>query len=69
MRTKIVIDDDLMTEAMIVTGIASKQKIVETALRTLVRIHRNANVLDLAGAIEWDGDLDAMRTDEELIVF
>ena len=61
MRTNIVIDDNLMTEAMAVTGLDTKREIVETALRTLIRINRQADVLALAGAIEWVGDLDASR--------
>ncbi len=62
MRTNIVIDDNLMAEAMAVTGLGTKRELVETALRTLIRINRQADVLALAGAVEWVGDLNAMRT-------
>ena len=61
MRTNIVIDDDLMAEAMAVTGLGTKRELVETALRTLIRINRQADVLALAGTVDWMGDLDAMR--------
>ena len=61
MRTNIVIDDNLMAEAMAVTGLATKRELVETALRTLIRVNRQADVLALAGAVEWVGDLNAMR--------
>lgn len=61
MRTNIVIDDDLMTEAMRVTGIRTKREVVETALRTLVRLEKQRSVLELEGRIEWQGDLDDLR--------
>jgi Arc/MetJ family transcription regulator len=61
MRTNIDIDDELMAEAMAVTGLTSKKATVEEALRRLVRRHhRLAAIEDMAG-LGWEGDLDAMR--------
>jgi Arc/MetJ family transcription regulator len=61
MRTNIVIDDNLMAEAMRVTGIKTKREVVDTALRMLVRLERQRSVLELEGRIEWQGDLEALR--------
>ncbi|MCB0064688.1 MAG: type II toxin-antitoxin system VapB family antitoxin [Caldilineaceae bacterium] len=61
MRTNIVIDDELMAEAMQVTGINTKREVVEEALRVLVRTTQQKNVLALRGQVQWEGDLDAMR--------
>jgi Arc/MetJ family transcription regulator len=61
MRTNIVINDDLMAEAMRVTGIRTKREVVDTALRTLVRLEKQRSILELEGRIEWEGDLDALR--------
>ncbi|MCB0091186.1 MAG: type II toxin-antitoxin system VapB family antitoxin [Caldilineaceae bacterium] len=61
MRTNIVIDDELIAEAMRLTGIKTKRDVVEEALRILVRTSQQKNVLALRGQIQWDGDLDAMR--------
>lgn len=61
MRTNIEIDDQLMAEAMEATGATTKRAAVEEALKTVVRRHRQRRILDLVGAIEWDGDLDRMR--------
>ena len=61
MRTTIVIDDDLMDEAMQVTGIKSKREVVDTALRKLVRLERQRSLLELEGTVEWQGDLGALR--------
>lgn len=61
MRTNIVIDDTLIAEAMRLTRIKTKREVVDTALRTLVRLERQRAVLDLEGSIVWEGDLDRMR--------
>jgi len=66
MKIRININDDLMAEAMAVTGIGTEQEVVETALRTLIRLRRQPDVLSLAGTVEWVGDLDAMPTDDDL---
>jgi len=61
MRTNIVIDDDLMAEAMQVTGLNTKREVVDEALRLLVRISQQKAVLELRGKINWEGNLDEMR--------
>ena len=61
MRTNIVINDTLIEEAMLLTGIKTKREVVEEALRLLVRINKQKSVLGLRGQIQWDGDLDQMR--------
>jgi Arc/MetJ family transcription regulator len=61
MRTNIEIDDDLMAEAMVVTGLPTKKAAVEEALRRLVnRHHRREALADMTG-LGWEGDLDAAR--------
>jgi Arc/MetJ family transcription regulator len=65
MRTNIDIDDDLIAEAMALTGLTTKKATVEEALRRLVRQqHRRTAVEDMAG-LGWEGDLDAMREGRE----
>ncbi len=61
MRTNIVIDDELMAEAMRLTGLATKRDVVEEALRVLVRTTQQKNVLALRGKIQWEGDLNEIR--------
>lgn len=58
---RIDIDNDLIAEAMRVTGIKTKREVVDTALRTLARLEKRRSILELEGAIEWQGDLDALR--------
>lgn len=62
MRTNIEIDDDLLAEAMRVSGKATKRATVEAGLAELVRRHRVRRVGELRGTVEWVGDLDQMRS-------
>jgi Arc/MetJ family transcription regulator len=64
MRTNIVIDDKLMRDALRASGLKTKREAVEHALRTLVRLSRQAEIRQLRGKVDWQGDLDAMRSDD-----
>ncbi len=61
MRTNVVLDDDLVTEAMRLTGVNTKREVIDRALRTLIRLERQRAVLGLRGTVAWEGDLDALR--------
>ena len=63
-RTNIVIDDRLMKDALCATGLKTKREVVEQALRTVVRLSRQAEIRQLRGKVDWQGDLDSMRTDK-----
>ncbi len=63
MRTNIVIDDDLMKDALRLTGLKTKREVVELGLKTLVGIERQGAIRKLRGKVKWRGDLDAMRRD------
>jgi Arc/MetJ family transcription regulator len=64
MRTNIVIDDKLMTDALRVTGLRTKREAVELGLRTVLRLAKQADIRRLRGKLQWQGDLDAMRRDK-----
>ena len=64
MRTNIVIDDKLMSDALRVTGLRTKREAVELGLRTVLRLSKQAEIRRLRGKIQWQGDLDAMRRDQ-----
>lgn len=61
MRTNVVIDDQLMADAMESTGLKTKRAVVEEALRTLVQLKAQERVRSLRGKLQWEGDLNAMR--------
>lgn len=63
MRTNIVIDDDLMTEALRATGLRTKREAVELGLKTLLRLRQQEEIRHFRGKLAWAGDLDAMRSD------
>jgi Arc/MetJ family transcription regulator len=62
MRTNIVIDDKLMSDALKATGLKTKKEAVELGLKTLVKQHKQQNLRKLRGKLKWEGDLDDMRT-------
>ncbi|MCA1786083.1 MAG: type II toxin-antitoxin system VapB family antitoxin [Desulfobacteraceae bacterium] len=63
MRTNIVIDDDLIKEAMALTRLKTKKAVVESGLRLLVRIKNQERIKKWRGKIRWEGDLEKMRSD------
>ncbi len=65
MRTNVEIDDDVMREALRLTGIETKREAVDLALRELVARHRQLGVLRLRGRVSWQGDLEHSRRGRE----
>ena len=61
MRTNIEIDDNLIEEALRVSGLKTKRAAVEAGLRALIRLGRQKKILDLAGKVHWEGNLDESR--------
>jgi Arc/MetJ family transcription regulator len=63
MRTNIVIDDELIAEAMKLSGARTKREAVENSLRLMVQLKRQEQVRRARGKLKWVGYLDAMRRD------
>jgi Arc/MetJ family transcription regulator len=63
MRTNIAIDDQLMNEAIKLTGAKTKKDVVELGLKALIGLKKQEKIKAYKGKLPWDGDLDAMRTD------
>jgi Arc/MetJ family transcription regulator len=64
MRTNIVIDDKLMDEVLKATGIRTKREAVELGLKVLLRLKKQERIRNYRGKLDWQGDLDDMRTDK-----
>ena len=62
MRTNIEIDDELIRDAMRVSGLKTKRSAVEEGLRLLVRLNRQGEVRSLFGQVRWEGNLDDGRS-------
>lgn len=63
MRTNIVIDDNLMTDVLQVTGLKTKREAVELGLKTLIELKKQEEIKQFKGKLKWDDDLDRMRMD------
>ncbi len=61
MRTNIVIDDDLMSEALKATGLKTKKEAVELGLNTLIRLKKQEAIKSYRGKLTWEGDLSEQR--------
>ena len=62
-RTNIELDDELVEEAMELTGARSKREVVDIALRRLVdKGSLYCSIRKLRGKLEWEGDVDAWRS-------
>jgi Arc/MetJ family transcription regulator len=62
-RTNIVIDDKLMRDTLRATGLKTKREAVEEGLRALLRLKRQGEIRKFRGKLNWQGDLEAMRSD------
>ena len=58
MRTNVVLDDDLLKEALALTGARTKKDVIHQALRELVRVRRKKNLMDLAGRLRFHDGFD-----------
>ncbi len=61
MRTNIVIDDQLMADALKATGLNTKKEAVEEGLKLLIRRNRQQEIRKLRGKLKWEGNLHEMR--------
>ncbi len=63
MRTNIDIDDALMERALKMSGLPTKESVVEEALKLLIRLRSQVSILGLFGINSIDLDVDASRRD------
>ena len=62
-RANLVLDGDLLEEALRVSGERTYSKAVERALEAFIRRAKAGRILELAGSGLWEGDLSRMRED------
>lgn len=61
MRTTLDLPEDLMNEAMRVTGIKTKTQLIITALEELVRKSTISELKEFKGKVDLGMDLDTLR--------
>jgi Arc/MetJ family transcription regulator len=64
MRTNIDIDQDLLDEAIQLSGLKTKKAVVEKALSEYVTELSRKQALKNLWGIGWDGDLDEIRLED-----
>jgi len=64
MRTNIVLDDNLVKEAIKLSGIKTKKDLIHLALKEFVENKRRLNLLDLEGKIEFAEGYDYKKMRE-----
>ena len=63
MRTNIVINEELMNEALSLSRLKTKKAVVETGLKLLIQLKKQEQLKSLRGKLKWEGDLEKMRLD------
>lgn len=61
-RTNIELNDKVLKEALKLTKIKTKKDLVNYALEELVKKIKRKKILELEGKVEWEGNLEEMRT-------
>jgi len=56
MRSNIVIDDKLMSEAVRLSRLKTKKAVVEEGLKLLIRIKKQELIRKLKGKLKWEGE-------------
>jgi Arc/MetJ family transcription regulator len=64
MRTNVVINDDLMSSALKVSGLKTKKDAIEAGLKLLVQVKSQKEIKRFRGKLKWSGNLDEMRLDK-----
>ncbi len=62
-RTSLVLDEELLEEAVRVLGVKTYSATVNLALKEALRMRRIQGLADHIGKVEWLGDLSEMRAD------
>ena len=62
-RTNLVLDEEILEEALRLAGVKTYSKVVDMALRDFIRRAKARRILELKGSGLWKGNLSAMRED------
>ncbi len=61
-RTNIELDDKLVKEGLKLSRLKTKKDLVHQALEDFVARKKRKGLLKLQGKVQWQGNLDEMRT-------
>lgn len=58
MKTNIIIDEQLIADALKVTGLKTKKEVIEMGLKTLIDLKKQEQIKQFKGKLKWEGDLE-----------
>ncbi len=64
MRTTLDLPEELLNEAMRVSHIGTKTKVIVTALQELIRKNQISDIKQYKGKVDLDIDMDSIRSRE-----
>ncbi|AIS53338.1 hypothetical protein TKV_c22090 [Thermoanaerobacter kivui] len=64
MRTNIVIDENLIKEALKISGLKTKKEVVNLALKEFVENRKKKNLMEIKGKIQFDENYDYKKMRE-----
>jgi Arc/MetJ family transcription regulator len=62
MRTNIDLSEELIQNALILSGLKTKKAVVNQALKEFLERQAKLQILKLQGELVWEGDLTKWRT-------
>ena len=64
MRTNIEIGNVIINKARRLSGFKTKKEVVEAGLNLIVQLRQQETAKEMFGKLQWQGDLDDMRTNK-----
>ncbi|WP_045216026.1 type II toxin-antitoxin system VapB family antitoxin [Desulfonatronovibrio magnus] len=64
MEAKIAIDDNLLQDALSVSGLQTKEELINEALREYIKVKKRKDLTELAGRIEFYQDFNHKKMRE-----
>ena len=58
MKTNIIIDEQLIADALKVTGLKTKKEVIEMGLKTLIDLKKQEQIKQFKGKLKWEVDLE-----------
>lgn len=63
MSIQVAVDNNLLIEAIQLTGLQNQTQVINKALQELIERNRSDALSQAFGQLPWDGDLEMMRLD------
>jgi Arc/MetJ family transcription regulator len=64
-RTSVAVDGALLDEARRAAGLRTDEETIEEALRLLVRLREQEDILALAGRVRWQSGIERSRDGQD----